>query len=46
MPKANLPGPLEGPHGESEEKKDVKTGSTSGQKNNLALEKGRIKHSK
>ena len=46
MPKADLPGPLGGPHGGSKDKKDVKTGSESERRNNLASEKDRIKHSK
>ena len=46
MPKADLPGPFRGPHGGSEDRKDVKTGSASERMNNLALEKGHIKHSK
>ena len=39
-------GSFGGPPGESEDRKDVRTGSTNGRRNNLALEKGRIKHSK
>ena len=45
MPRADLPSPLGGPHGRSEDRKYVKTRSMSRQKNNLTLEKGRIKHS-
>ena len=45
MPRTDLLGPLRGPHGGSEDRKDVKTGSASGRRNNLASEKGHIKHS-
>ena len=45
MPKADLRGLLGGPLGGSEDRKDLRTGSANGQRNNLALEKGRIKHS-
>ena len=43
MPRADPSGPLRDPHGESEDRKDVKTGSVSEWRNNLALEKGSIK---
>ena len=45
MLRADLRGPLGGPLGESEDRKDVRTGSVNWQRNNLALEKGRIKQS-
>ena len=45
MLRADLRGPLGGPLGESKDRKDVRTGSVNWQRNNLALEKGRIKHS-
>ena len=38
-------GSSRGPLGESEDRKDVRTGSVNWQRNNPALEKGRIKHS-
>ena len=44
MPRADPLGPLGGPHGRSEDRKDMKIGSASGRKNSLALEKGHIKH--
>ena len=37
-------GPIGGPPDGSEDRKDVRTGSANGQRNNLALEKGHIKH--
>ena len=45
MPRVNPWGPLGGSPGESEDRKDVRTGSANEQRNNLALEKGHIKHS-
>ena len=45
MPRAGLRGHLGGPPSESEDKKDVRTGSANRRRSNLALEKGRIKHS-
>ena len=45
MLRADSPGLLRGPYGGNKDRKDVKTGSASGQRNNLALEKGCIKHS-
>ena len=45
MPRADPLGPLEGPHGRNEDRKDVKTGSVNERRNNLALERGYIKHS-
>ena len=45
MPRANLRGPLGGPLGGSEDRKDVKTESANWRRNSLALEKGHIKHS-
>ena len=45
MPRADPQGPLGGPLGGSEDRKDVKTKSANWWRNNLALEKGRIKHS-
>ena len=38
-------GLLGGTLGRSEDRKDVRTGSANGRRNNLTLEKGRIKHS-
>ena len=46
MPRADLLGPLWGPHGENEDRKDEKTGSASKRRNNLASERGHINHSK
>ena len=46
MPRADPSGPLGDPHGGSEDKKDVKIGSLSEWRNNLASEKGHIKHFK
>ena len=46
MPRVDSQGPLEGPLGGSEDRKDVRIKSANGQRNNLALEKGRIKHFK
>ena len=45
VPRADSQGPLGRPLGGSEDRKDVQTGSGNWQRNNLALEKGRIKHS-
>ena len=45
MLRADPWGPLEGPLGGSEDR-DVRIGSANWQRNNLALEKGRIKHFK
>ena len=42
----DLLGLLGGPHGGNEGKKDTKTGSASERRNNLALERGHIKHTK
>ena len=44
MLRADPRGPLGGPLGESEDRKDMKTRSTNWRRNNLALEKGHIKH--
>ena len=44
MPRVDPQGFLGGPPGGSEDRKDVRTGSANGRRNNLALEKGRIKH--
>ena len=44
MPKADLLGLFGGPHGWNEGKKDAKIGSTSERRNNLASERGHIKH--
>ena len=38
-------GPLRGPHGGNEDKKDVKIGSVSERRNNLVSERGHIRHS-
>ena len=46
MPRVDPRGPLGGPLGESKDRKDMRIGSANGRRNNLALEKGRIKHSK
>ena len=43
--RADPRGPLEGPLGGSEDRKDVRTESANRRRNSLALEKGRIKHS-
>ena len=45
MPRVDPRGPLGGPLGGSEDRKDVKTKSANWRRNSLALEKGRIKHS-
>ena len=42
--RADPRGPLEGPLGGSEDRKDVRIGSANWRRNSLALEKGRIKH--
>ena len=39
-------GPLRGPHGGNEDRKNVKIGSASERRNNLASERGYIKHFK
>ena len=44
-PRADPLGPLGGPHGGNKGKKDVKTGSASDKRNNLASKMGHIKHS-
>ena len=46
MPRADPLGPLGDPHGRNEDRKDVKTGSASEKRNNLAPERGHIKHFK
>ena len=46
MLRANPRGPLGGPLDGSEDRKDVRIGSANWQRNNLALKKGCIKHSK
>ena len=44
MPIADLLGLLGGPHGANKGKKDVETRSASEKRNNLASERGYIKH--
>ena len=46
MPRADPLGPLGGPHGRNEDRKDVKTGSVNERRNNLPSERGYIKHFK
>ena len=46
MLRADPLGPLGGPHGRSEDRKDAKTRSVSERRNNLASKRGHIKHSK
>ena len=46
MPRADPLGPLGGPHGGNEDRKDVKIGSVSEKRNNPTSERGHIKHFK
>ena len=46
MSKADPLGLFGGPYGGNGDKKDVKTGSASERRNNLASKRGHIKHSK
>ena len=46
MPRAEPLGPLGGPYGKNEDRKDTKTGSASERRNNLASERRHIKHFK
>ena len=46
MLRADPLGPLGGPNGGNEDRKDVKTGSVSEKRNNPASERGHIKHFK
>ena len=46
MPRADPMGPLRGPHGRNEDRKDMKIGSASERRNNLASERGHFKHFK
>ena len=44
MPRGDLSGPLRAPYGGSEDRRDVKIGSASERRNNLASKRGHIKH--
>ena len=44
MPRADSSGLLKDPYGRNEDKKDAKIGSMRRRRNNLALERGHIKH--
>ena len=46
MPRADPLGPLGGPYGRNEDRRDTKTGRASERRNNLASERCHIKHFK
>ena len=46
MSRADPLGPLKGPYDGNKDRRDVKTGNASERRNNLALERGHIKHFK